>query len=110
MPCCLCDGSLILTVGDRGMVSKIQDASLFAERRTDATCEFRKVVRGIEQTISQFPVALSESVVPFRILIAQRASPMAEGHAAVHAAACLSHTVTRVESLLHLAKVMYSFV
>ena len=110
VPCCLCNGSLVLAVGDRSMIGKIEHASLFAERRTDAAGKFGEVVSGIEQTVSQFPVALAESVVPFRILIAQRTSPMAERHAAVHAAAGLSHTVTRVESLLYLAKVVYSFV
>ena len=103
-------GSLILAVGCRLMLHKIEHAGLLAESRTDAPRELRKVVGRVEQPVSQLPVAFIQSVVPLRRLVAQRTSPVAERHSAVHAARCLHAAVVRVERLLHLAKVMYTVV
>ena len=51
-----------------------------------------------------------ERVVPFRVFVAKRTSPMAERHAAIHATAGLFLPVARVERLFHFAKVMYAVV
>ena len=47
-----------------------------------------------------------QCVVPFRRLVAQRTGPVAEGHAAVHAARGLQLAFAGGERLLHLAKVV----
>jgi hypothetical protein len=45
-------------------------------------------------------------IVPFRWDIAKRACPVAERHAAVHAAAGLKHAVAGVQGLLYLAEIV----
>ena len=79
------DGTLILTVGGWFMIHEIQYTRLLAECRTDASCELREVVGGIEEPVSLLPVALVEGIVPLRCLVAQRTSPVAERHATIHA-------------------------
>ena len=79
------DGALILTVGGWFMIHEIQDTSLLTECRTDASCELREVVGGIEETVSLLPIALVEGIIPLRCLVAQRTSPVAERHATIHA-------------------------
>ena len=79
------DGTLILTVGGWLMIHEIQYTRLLAECRTDASCELREVVGGIEETVSLLPVALVEGIIPLRCLVAQRTSPVAERHTTIHA-------------------------
>ena len=79
------DGTLILTVGGWLMIHEIQYTRLLAKCRTDASCELRKVVGGIEETISQLPIALVEGIIPLRCLVAQRTSPVTERHTTIHA-------------------------
>ena len=79
------DGTLILTVGGWLMIHEIQYTRLLAECRTDASCELRKVVGGIEETVSLLPVALVEGIIPLRCLVAQRTSPVTERHTTIHA-------------------------
>ena len=90
------DGALVFTVGGRLVVHEVEDTGFLAESRTDAACELRKVVGGVEQAVSQFPVTLVEGVVPLRSLVAQRTSPVTEGHTAIHAARSLLSAVVAV--------------
>ena len=83
------NGTLILAVGSRLMFDEVQHTGLFAEGRTDTTSEFREGIRGVEQTISQLPVALIQRIVPLWRFVAQWTSPMTERYAAVHATAGL---------------------
>ena len=79
------NGALILTVGGWFMIHEIQDTSLLTECRTDTSCELWEVVGGIEESVSQLPVALVEGIVPLRCLVAQWTSPVAERHTTIHA-------------------------
>ena len=92
------------------MVEAVQHTSLLAQCRTDATGEFWKGIGTIQQAVSQLPVALIQRIVPLRGFVAQRTSPVAKGHTAVHAARGLQLTFAGVERLLYLAKVVYSIV
>ena len=106
----LSDGGLVLAVGGRFVVDEVQHAGLLAECRTDAPREFGEVVGGVEQLVGPFPVAVIEGVVPLWRFVAERTGPVAEGHAAVHAARGLELSVVGVECLLHFAEVVYSVV
>ncbi|CDA67129.1 putative uncharacterized protein [Segatella copri CAG:164] len=79
------DSTLILTVGGWLMIHEIQYTRLLTECRTDASCELRKVVGGIEETVSLLPIALVEGIIPLRCLVAQRTSPVTERHTTIHA-------------------------
>ena len=104
------DGALILTVGGWFMIHEIQDTSLLTECRTDASCELREVVGGIEETVSQLPIALVEGIIPLRCLVAQRTSPVAERHATIHATGSLLSAVVAIQCLFYLAEVEDSIV
>ena len=104
------DGAFILAVGSRLVVETVQHAGFLAERRTDAARELREGIGRREQAISLFPVAFIQRVVPFRRLVAQRTSPVAEGHAAVHTARGLQFAFAGAERLLYLAKIVDSIV
>jgi hypothetical protein len=58
------------------------------------------------QFVGQLPVTFIESVVPLWRLVAKWTSPVAERHAAVHAAARLFAALVRVERLLNLSEVV----
>ena len=92
------------------MIHEIQDTSLLAECRTDASCELREVVGGIEETVSLLPIALVEGIIPLRCLVAQRTSPVAERHATIHATGSLLSAVVAIQSLFYLAEVEDSIV
>ena len=51
------DGRLVLTVCCRLVLGKVQYACLLAECRADASRELRERAGGIEQLVSEFPVA-----------------------------------------------------
>ena len=51
-----------------------------------------------------------QGIVPFGCFVAQGTSPVAERHAAVHAAARLQLAFTRVECLLHLSEIVNTVV
>ena len=104
------DGSLILAVGCRLVFREVQNARLLTQGRADASCKLRERICGVEQSVSQLPVALIESVVPLRRLIAKRTCPMAERHATIHAARSLHASIITIESLFHLSEIMYSIV
>ena len=106
----LCDGSLILAVGGGLVVKSVQHARLLAECRTDASRELWEGVGSVQQPIGQFPVTLKECIVPLWRFVAQRTGPVAERHAAVHAARGLQFAFAGVECLLDLAKVVDSIV
>ena len=100
------DGALVLAVGRRLVVEAVQHAGLLAQRRTDAARELGEGIGARQQTEGLLPLAPIQRVVPLWRLVAQRTSPMAEGHAAVHAARGLPLAFAGVERLLHLAKVV----
>ncbi len=104
------DGALILTVGGWFMIHQVEDASLLTECRTDTSCELWEVVGGIEQAISQLPVALVEGIIPLWCLVAQWTSPVAERHTTVHATRSLLTAVVAIQCLFYLAKVEDSIV
>ena len=104
------DGGLVLPVGGGLMAEKIQYAGLFAKRGAHATGEFGERICGREKLVGQLPVAFVESVVPFGRLVAERASPVAERHSAIHAAGCLKPAVLGVKGLLDLTKIENSVV
>ena len=104
------NGSLVLAVGRRFMVEAVEHTGLFAKCRTNAACELGKGIGACQQSVGLFPLAFIQGVVPFGCLVPKRTSPVAERHAAVHAAACLKLTLTRIERLLHLAEIVNSIV
>ena len=54
----LCDSRLVFAVSGRLMFHKVEHACLLAECGTDAARKFGEVVGGIEQAVSQLPIAL----------------------------------------------------
>ena len=104
------DGGLVLAVSGRLVVEAVEHAGLLAQRRADAASELGEGICAIQQAVGQLKVAFVQSVVPLGRLVAQRTGPVAEGHAAVHAAAGLQFAFARRERLLHLAEVVDSIV
>ena len=104
------DGGLVLAVGGGFVLHEVQHAGFLAEGGADAPGELGEVVGGVEQAVGQLPVAAVEGVVPLRRAVAQGTGPMAEGHAAVHAARGLQAAVAGVEGLFHFAEVVYAVV
>ena len=104
------NGTFILAIGDSLARRMIEHTSLLAESRTDATRELWKGIGLLQQLVCRFPFAAIECVVPFGVFVAERASPVAKGHAAVHATAGLFLPVAHVERLLHFAEVVYAVV
>ena len=68
------------------------------------------VVGGIEESVSQLPVALVEGIVPLRCLVAQWTSPVAERHTTVHATGSLLTAVVAIQCLFYLAEIEDSIV
>ena len=80
------DGGFVLADGDGRVDAEFQDAALFAQGGADAAGEFGEVIGAGQYLVGLVPVALPEGILELGRTIAQRAGPMAEGHAAVHAA------------------------
>ena len=106
LECTLCNGALVLTVCYCLTCRVIEDTSLLAECRTDASCELREVIGCLEYLVCCLPVATVECIVPFRVLVAEWACPVAERYATVHTTACLLLAVLGVKCLFDLSKVM----
>ena len=104
------NGTLVLAVGCRLVLYKVQHASLLAECRADASRKLGKVVGRVEQAICQLPIAFIQSVVPLGSLVAKRASPVAEWYATVHATRCLLSAVVAVKRLFYFAKIVNTVV
>ena len=104
------DGGLVLAVGGGFVLHEVEYAGFLAESWADAPGELGEVVGGVEQAVGQLPVAPVEGVVPLRRAVAQGAGPMAERHAAVHAARSLQAAVAGVKGLFHFAEVVYAVV
>jgi hypothetical protein len=104
------DGALVFAVGGRLVVEVVEEASLFAECRTDAAGELRERIGGRQEAVSQFPFALIKGVVPFGSFVAKRTSPVAEGHTTVHATTGLELAVVSAEGLFNLSEVFDSLV
>ena len=105
----LYDRALVLADGDGGVHGVVEHATLLAQRGTDAPCEFRKVIGLRQELVRKLPLALAGGVLPFGLAVAQRAGPMAERYAAVHAPGSLEHAVALVEGLLHFSEIGDSF-
>ena len=82
------NGLLDLLDGHRRFVDS-QHASGFARRGTDAAGEFGEVIRGVQHPDGFAPVAAVDQIVPIGNDIGERASRVAEWHAAIHAAGAL---------------------
>ena len=78
------NGAFVLAIGNGLACGMIQDTSLLAERGTDTARKLRERIGLLEQLICRFPFAMIQGIVPFGVFIAQRTSPVAEGHATIH--------------------------
>ena len=103
------NGTFVLADSCRLVIHQVEHAGLFTQCRTDAAGELGEVVGLVDELVGQFPVALVNGVVPLRRAVSQRTGPVAEGHAAVHAAGGLLASVLPVEGLFHLCLIIYSF-
>ena len=92
------DGALVLTDGDRAAGHLAAGAGGFAQSRADPAGELGKAVGGKQAAQRKLPPAMPEQLVPLGDEVVQRAARgraaqdrprLAEGHAAVHAAAGL---------------------
>src|SRR5690606_38246679 len=72
-----------------GLGVDAQHAGSLAGSGADASGEFREVVRLVQRLDGFAPTATIDEVIPFRDQIPQRTPLVAEGNAAVHAAAGL---------------------
>src|SRR5262249_51405335 len=78
---------VLLDVLDRdGIVVDVEDARLLARRGTDAPGELREVVGRVQALDRVTPAAAIDEIVPVRDDVPERATLVAEGDAAVHAA------------------------
>src|SRR5439155_13373963 len=66
-----------------------QHAGLLARRRAQLARELWEVVGGVQGLERRLPTTSLDQVVPVRDHVVQGAASLAEGHAAVHAPACL---------------------
>ena len=80
------DGGFVLPDGDGCVDAELQHTALFAQRRADASGELGEVVRLCQDVVRLAPLPLVEGVLELRRAVAQRTGPVAERHAAVHAA------------------------
>lgn len=104
------NGGFVLADSDRFVAREFQYARLLAKGRADASRKFRKIIRTVQYLIGFVPFAPVERVLEFRVFIAQRTCPVAEGCAAVHTARGLELAVVAVQCLFHLAEVCDTFV
>src|SRR5205085_7984406 len=82
------DGVLDRLDADR-IVVDAQHARLFARCRTDATGELREIVRRVQHLDRLLPVLPINEIVPVGNDVVDRATALAEGNAAIHAARAL---------------------
>src|ERR1700730_10494154 len=79
------DGAFDRLDGHR-IVVEVERAGGFAGRRAYASGEFRKIVGGVQILRGLLPVPAIDEVVPVGDLVVHRATGVAIGHAAIHAA------------------------
>ena len=103
--CCLGNCALVFADGGRSVDGKFKYTALLAQGRAYASGEFRKIVGQRQYFISLVPVASVDGVLKFRRAVAKRTCPVAERHAAVHAAGCLQAAFGCVEGLFHFSEV-----
>ena len=84
----------------------VEHARLLARRRADAAGEFREVVGRVQELDGLFPTVAVDQVVPLGNDVAQRATFVAEGDAAVHAAGGLLLELLLREMIVDLAPVL----
>ena len=83
------NGTFVLTVGHGLACGMIEHTRLLTQCRTYTSGELREIVGLLQYLICSFPLSSIESIVPFRILVAKRTSPVAERHTTVHTARSL---------------------
>ncbi len=105
----LYDCGFVLTYCYRLMLL-VEHASFLAQGRAYTSGKFGKVISGCEQTVCSAYVVFVKTVLPFWLLVTQRAAPMAERYSTFHAARCLQAAILRIESLLYLSVILYSVV
>ena len=88
VPCALDDAALDEFDGDRRLIDA-EHAGSFAGRGTDAAGELGEVVGRVQAANRALPAAVVDEVVPVGDEIVDRATGVAEGNAAVHAAGAL---------------------
>jgi hypothetical protein len=79
------DDGLLDLLDRHGFIVDGENAGRFARGGTQATGELGKVVGGMQLLHGGLPVVARDEVVPLGDAIAQRASVVAEGDAAIHA-------------------------
>ncbi len=82
------DGAFNALDADRVVVD-VQGAGFLAGRRADAAGELREVVGGMQHLAGTLPLAAIHQVVPVGNQVIDRATLVAEGYAAIHAARTL---------------------
>src|SRR6185369_3655801 len=98
---------VLLDVLDRDrVVVDVEDAGFLARRRTDAAGEFGEVVRRVQALDRVLPAVPIDEVVPVGNDVPERATLVAEGNAAIHAARALDAELILRELLLELAPVL----
>ncbi len=99
-------GDLVLDALDRDRIGvDAEHTGALARRRAQAPGELGEVVGGMQPLEGLGPVAPVHEVVPLRDEVPERASFVAEGDAAVHAARPLAHGLVFGERLVDLAPV-----
>ena len=106
---CLHDGRLVLAYRHRFAATELQDATLLTKGGADAAGELGEVAGLLQHVVGFAPAALREVVLPLGLAVAQRTRPVAEGHAAVHAARCLPLAVAAIQGLFDLAEIVDAF-
>ena len=86
----VCDGAFDGLDGHR-LVDDVERAGSLAGRRADASRDLGEVVGRMEVPGRVAPVGVIDEVVPVRDLVVDRASGLAIGDAAIHAASGLAH-------------------
>ena len=89
-------------------VDDAEDTRALARRRAEAAGELGEVIRGAEAPVGRVPVAVVGERVPVRDDVAEGTSGLAEGHAAVHAAAGLLARVLLGERRIDLVEVLHA--
>jgi hypothetical protein len=103
------DRILDILNGDRRLVDA-QHTGFFTRGRAEAPGEFREIIGCVQPLDRLFPASTEHQVVPVGDDISQRASRVAERHAAIHAARALFHQLEFRKRLIHLVPVVQTLV
>ena len=97
--------AFVFAYGHRRVHCQFEHTTLLAQCRADTSGKFGKIVGGGKYFVSLSPFALVERILEFGRAIAQRACPVAEGHAAIHAARRLLTALRCVKGLFYFAEI-----